>query len=220
MVRMMRMMSPRSARSLAAIAALAVKAPTSRTAPDIGVPSTTGLVVSDSAIAAETGASLLRAGGNAVAAAVATAFALAVTHPGAGSIGGGGYMLVRLASGRAADHGSTRRPNDHEHRLSGRAERHRIRDERARGGRRAADRSRVAARTDDVRGRRDSAGGAGRAAEDGAYAEAPEPPGDGALGLRGSRDRHGVRRERPTQLGFEGSQVTRIASSRLARGVL
>lgn len=69
---------------------------------DRGVVSTTGLVVSDSMIAADSGAAVLRRGGNAVDAAVATAFALAVTHPSAGNIGGGGYMLVRLASGRVA----------------------------------------------------------------------------------------------------------------------
>src|SRR6476619_761191 len=71
-------------------------------AQDNGVPSTTGLVVSNSAIAADLGASILHKGGNAIDAAVATAFALAVTHPSAGNIGGGGYMLVRMASGRAA----------------------------------------------------------------------------------------------------------------------
>lgn len=69
---------------------------------DRGVASTTGLVVSDSEIAADTGAAVLRRGGNAVDAAVATAFALAVTHPSAGNVGGGGYMLVRLASGKVA----------------------------------------------------------------------------------------------------------------------
>jgi gamma-glutamyltranspeptidase/glutathione hydrolase len=69
---------------------------------DGGVASTTGLVVSNSAIAADLGASILRKGGNAIDAAVATAFALAVTHPSAGNIGGGGYMLVRMASGKTA----------------------------------------------------------------------------------------------------------------------
>ena len=69
-------------------------------APDRGVASKDGLVVCTSALACDTGAAILARGGNAVDAAVATAFALAVTHPSAGNIGGGGFMLVRSADGK------------------------------------------------------------------------------------------------------------------------
>ena len=56
-----------------------------------------GVTVSQEAIASQVGADILAAGGNAVDAAVATGFALAVTLPRAGNIGGGGFMLVHLA---------------------------------------------------------------------------------------------------------------------------
>jgi gamma-glutamyltranspeptidase/glutathione hydrolase len=58
-----------------------------------------GLVVAVEAQAARAGARVLEEGGNAVDAAIATLFALAVTHPSAASLGGGGFALVRPASG-------------------------------------------------------------------------------------------------------------------------
>lgn len=61
-----------------------------------------GMVVAMEAIAADAGVNVLRNGGNAVDAAIATGFTLAVTHPYAGNLGGGGYMLIRLADGRTS----------------------------------------------------------------------------------------------------------------------
>lgn len=58
-----------------------------------------GAVVTVSAPASEVGVEVLKRGGHAVDAAVATAFALAVTHPAAGNIGGGGYLLLAPAKG-------------------------------------------------------------------------------------------------------------------------
>lgn len=59
------------------------------------------MVVAQEPIAADVGVEVLKAGGNAIDAAVAVAFALAVTHPSAGNIGGGGFLLARFADGRS-----------------------------------------------------------------------------------------------------------------------
>jgi gamma-glutamyltranspeptidase/glutathione hydrolase len=59
-----------------------------------------GMVVTRERHATEAGLQILKSGGNAIDAAVTVGLALAVTHPSAGNIGGGGFMLIRLADGR------------------------------------------------------------------------------------------------------------------------
>ncbi|MCG8389918.1 MAG: gamma-glutamyltransferase [Cytophagales bacterium] len=68
-------------------------------APPIGVISDSALVVSAHPLASRVGVDILRQGGNAVDAAIAVQFALAVVYPTAGNIGGGGFMIVRTSEG-------------------------------------------------------------------------------------------------------------------------
>jgi gamma-glutamyltranspeptidase/glutathione hydrolase len=74
--------------------------PTARAAAPAALQSSTDMVVSAQHLASDVGAAVLAQGGNAIDAAVAVGYALAVTHPCCGNIGGGGFMTIHLADGR------------------------------------------------------------------------------------------------------------------------
>ncbi len=92
------MRSPHCARLLPLILSLTLIAPQADSHEPVFARK--GMVVAQEPLAADVGIAVLKSGGNAVDAAVAVGFALAVTHPFAGNIGGGGFMLIRMADGR------------------------------------------------------------------------------------------------------------------------
>ncbi|MEO6777379.1 MAG: gamma-glutamyltransferase [Kofleriaceae bacterium] len=90
--------------AVAADAGIAYRTPASdfHVDPKLAATGKTSMVAAEDHFASEAGEAMLRGGGNAVDAAVTTAFVLAVTHPSAGNLAGGGFAIVRIAKGKAA----------------------------------------------------------------------------------------------------------------------
>src|SRR5207237_10368502 len=93
----MKMKNPLSLRFLSSALSLCLVVPPSHAHEPVYTRK--GMVVAQEPLAADVGVAGLKSGGNAVDAAIAVGFALAVTHPFAGNLGGGGFMLIRLVDG-------------------------------------------------------------------------------------------------------------------------
>jgi gamma-glutamyltranspeptidase / glutathione hydrolase len=94
------MCSRTAAAACSFLALAAIYCPPAGAAAPAALESRDGMVVTAQHLASDAGAAVLRRGGNAVDAAVAVGYALAVTHPCCGNLGGGGFMTIHLADGR------------------------------------------------------------------------------------------------------------------------
>ncbi|MBV9891522.1 MAG: gamma-glutamyltransferase, partial [Rhizobacter sp.] len=95
-----RLLNRRSVLGLALVLAGSAWLPAARSASVAPVAAENGMVVTAQHLATEVGVDVLKRGGNAVDAAVAVGYALAVVYPAAGNLGGGGFMTIQLADGR------------------------------------------------------------------------------------------------------------------------